>query len=202
MLARVEFADGTVWQGKALDVDTLKGTDGDDVLYGLGERNETFIGGRGNDQLKGGMGSDVYVWNPGDGNDVIIDFAKDKDVNVLRFGPGVSPSDVKATARGEDMVFVLGGGEEITVKNWRTDARYRLHRIEFSDGTAWRGEDIFSDAILGTEGDDNLKGTYRSETFTGGRGADLLRGAGGNDTYIWSPGDADQIGRASCRERV
>ena len=89
MVARIEFADGTVWQGESLDVDTLTGTDGDDALYGQDHRSETLVGGRGNDRLHGGGGSDTYVWNPGDGSDVIEDYAWGQDVNVLRFGPGV-----------------------------------------------------------------------------------------------------------------
>jgi len=157
MVARIEFADGTVWQGESLDVDTLTGTDGDDALYGQDHRSETLVGGRGNDRLHGGGGSDTYVWNPGDGSDVIEDYAWGQDVNVLRFGPGVAPSDVRVTGRGEDIAFVLGSGEEITVRNWRSDARYRLHRVEFPDGTVWRKEDILTDNILGTDGDDVLK---------------------------------------------
>ena len=48
-LSRVEFADGTVWNGKDMDTNTLRGTDGNDVLTGMNYIGETLIGGKGND---------------------------------------------------------------------------------------------------------------------------------------------------------
>jgi len=53
---------------------TLNGTDylqGDSIYGGLGD--DTLIGGEGNDYLEGGRGHDVYVWNTGDGFDVVRD---------------------------------------------------------------------------------------------------------------------------------
>ena len=55
------------------------GGNGDDTLLG-GSGNETFYGGRGNDTVDGnggtdtgflGRGDDVFIWDPGDGSDVV-----------------------------------------------------------------------------------------------------------------------------------
>ncbi|WP_422551398.1 calcium-binding protein [Methylovulum miyakonense] len=51
---------------------TLTGSDGKDILIGE-NGNDTLIGGEGDDVLIGGNGLDIYVWNTGDGSDIIID---------------------------------------------------------------------------------------------------------------------------------
>ncbi|MFH0783573.1 MAG: calcium-binding protein, partial [Pseudomonadota bacterium] len=55
-----------------LGVDSLYGGDGNDMLIGL-DGNDYLVGGKGDDILVGGKGLDTYVWNPGDGNDRIIE---------------------------------------------------------------------------------------------------------------------------------
>ncbi len=52
--------------------DSLQGFGGDDYLEG-GMGNDTLIGGVGDDTLNGGTGNDTYIYNPGDGNDSIIE---------------------------------------------------------------------------------------------------------------------------------
>ena len=53
--------------------DIINGGAGDDEIYG-GEDNDTINGGAGNDYLDGGPGNDTFVFEPGHGNDVIMDF--------------------------------------------------------------------------------------------------------------------------------
>ena len=43
---------------------------GDDMLIG-GDGNDTVIGGRGNDIAFLGDGNDTFIWNPGDGSDIV-----------------------------------------------------------------------------------------------------------------------------------
>src|SRR5262249_61112289 len=50
--------------------DTLIGSQGADTLLG-GGGDDTVIGGRGNDVASLGVGNDQFVWNPGDGSDVV-----------------------------------------------------------------------------------------------------------------------------------
>ena len=53
--------------------DIINGDAGDDEIYG-GEDNDTINGGEGNDLLDGGLGIDTFVFEPGHGNDHIMDF--------------------------------------------------------------------------------------------------------------------------------
>jgi Ca2+-binding RTX toxin-like protein len=87
---RIEFADGTIWDGRTLGTaladtlngtsgsdefhgaaggDVLSGNDGDDALYGEAD-NDTLNGGNGNDTLYGGSGNDTLNGNAGD--DIIV----------------------------------------------------------------------------------------------------------------------------------
>ena len=172
------------------------GSDGDDVLYD-DPRSTEITGGRGNDVLNGGRGGDVYIWNPGDGNDTIVNNGAWGVKNVLRFGPGVSPQDVSLRGEGNDLFVTFGGtGETITVKNWFVDSAGRLNSLEFSDGTVWdqgKIEGLRNKEIKGTDGDDRLEGACVDDILIGGKGDNELRGGGGNDTYVWNPGDGNDV---------
>ena len=50
--------------------DTLNGGDGNDILFG-GNGNDTVVGGKGADTAFLGNGNDTFIWNPGDGSDVV-----------------------------------------------------------------------------------------------------------------------------------
>ena len=50
--------------------DTILGSQGADVLIG-GDGDDLVIGGRGNDVALLGDGNDLFIWNPGDGSDVV-----------------------------------------------------------------------------------------------------------------------------------
>jgi Ca2+-binding RTX toxin-like protein len=71
--------------GQAGD-DTIEGGDGDDELIG-GDGSDAMTGGRGDDWLwSGGTGAKTYVFNPGDGNDLVLSAAGDRHI---RFGKPV-----------------------------------------------------------------------------------------------------------------
>lgn len=61
------------------DTDTLVGNVGDDTLSG-DLSGDILRGGEGNDVLIGGDGGDVFVFGPGDGENVISDFEDGVDV--------------------------------------------------------------------------------------------------------------------------
>lgn len=58
--------------------DTLVGHAGADRLLG-GEGADRLIGGAGNDRLFGGLGPDIFVFSPGSGIDVLLDFDGSSD---------------------------------------------------------------------------------------------------------------------------
>ncbi|XSC45562.1 Ig-like domain-containing protein [Bradyrhizobium sp. RDT10] len=53
--------------------DILRGEAGRDILFGE-NGNDTLAGGQGNDQLFGGQGNDTFVFQRGDGRDLVFDF--------------------------------------------------------------------------------------------------------------------------------
>ena len=73
-IEQVEFANGSSWDKSTLITKVAAlpymGTDGDDSLSGDDGAN-IFVGGKGNDTLEGSGGSETYLFNLGDGKDII-----------------------------------------------------------------------------------------------------------------------------------
>ena len=73
----------TIYGGKGNDSilgnagnDKLYGQAGNDKIYG-GKGADSLWGGIGNDTLTGGAGADTFIYNNGEGKDVITDFGDD-----------------------------------------------------------------------------------------------------------------------------
>ena len=106
--------------------DILNGGAGDDEIYG-GEDKDTINGGEGNDLLDGGPGADTFVFEPGNGNDHIMDFtdvddaAIDDRIDLSAFtngGSALTISDVSdaGTSVGNYVIDLTDfGGGMITV---------------------------------------------------------------------------------------
>ena len=101
--------------------DSLYGADGDDYLVGnagadklYGQNgNDTLWGGIGNDSLKGGDGADVFIYNAGEGKDVITDFADDDLLQITGKFSASYDSSKKTIA------FKVGStASAITLKNF------------------------------------------------------------------------------------
>ncbi|MDN2701266.1 hypothetical protein O0881_04550 [Janthinobacterium sp. SUN100] len=198
---RAEFADGSAWdvptvRGKVAAVPFV-GTDGNDVLEG-GQDNDVFIGGKGDDQLIGSSGSDTYVFGRSDGKDSISDDGTGSDVDTIRFGAGVSATDVVLARSGSSVVLtIIDTGDSISISNWNNES---IERVEFSDGTVWDHSLLMAKIGLlpyvGTDGDDILNGDDGANVFNGGKGDDLLTGSTGSDIYLFGRGD----GRDTIKE--
>ena len=147
--------------------DTLSGNSGNDVLYGLegsemlygkegsdylsglsgddylsaGAGDDTLEGGIGADTLEGGIGDDYYLFEKGDGKDLIIDAG---GVDTLYFGNTINSRDVLINEVGEDLVLTFGYDSEtsmdtidqITIKNWNVDD-FKLESFAFSSGESY-----------------------------------------------------------------
>jgi Ca2+-binding RTX toxin-like protein len=165
--------------------DVLEGGDGDDTLDGSSVWDpltdaDTFIGGRGDDRLSGGNGSDLYVYNRGDGSDTIYDngHLAAHGIDTLRFGAGIALSDLQffrtssnSLDTGDntesDLVILINGGpEQIRVGsffgNLWNDWKFQIERIEFANGATLDLNQITALAqpwgsastLTGTEGND------------------------------------------------
>ena len=114
--------------------DYLSGGADDDELYGYGG-SDILVGGTGNDKLVGGAGQDIYIFNKGDGSDIVIDNKAEK--NIIRFGEGVLSGDI--TLRLGSLMLDLGNGDAIHIENFNRDDVYNsvaIDSFEFADGSA------------------------------------------------------------------
>ena len=117
-----------------LGSDMMYGDAGNDTING-GAGNDTLVGGAGDDDLTGGDGIDTFVFGPGDGSDVIVDFvpgtavAADAQATTDRTDGdyidltafGIRPGDVRGllSERAGNVIVNLEdyGGGRITIQS-------------------------------------------------------------------------------------
>ncbi|MGJ8573381.1 MAG: calcium-binding protein [Hoeflea sp.] len=218
-LESIVFADGAEWSIDQVreKIFAEAQTSGDDTINGFGT-NDTLTGGAGNDALNGAGGNDTYIYARGDGNDTITEHWWNGGADRLIL-TDLDPGDVTIANNGRDLVLTVlettpgaGDGGTVTILDTISDGRERgVEAIVFADGTVWNRafytnpmNQAEGAPIIGTDGDDTLFGTEYAETITGGLGNDLIISANargdsnngasnGNDTYIYSRGDGNDI---------
>ena len=189
--------------------DYLDGGAGADTLD-AGQGNDVLIGGADIDVLNGGPGDDTYVFNVGDGtpdatghveaiddsegrNAVVFTDAWASSLTVQDDGAGNLIIGYSAS----DRVAVIGGVAGSVASYQFSDGQSLTagELVGQLSATAMSATDAQGHLVqLGGAGDDNLAASTAFATLSGGRGADILSGSGGNDTYLYSPGDgADRI---------
>src|SRR3546814_10706723 len=88
---------------------------------------------------------------------------------------------------------------EMRISDWSSDVCSSDLKLDGGYG---------NDTLFGFAGDDYLQGSAGDDRLDGGDGNDQISGNGGRDVILGGAGDdrlfgeADEIGRASCRERV
>jgi len=190
------FHDGTTLTSQQIEsMVVLRGTDGNDRLSGY-ETNDVIVGGKGDDYLDGQGGSDTYIFNLGDGQDIIYDSnwgVEGRD--IISFGNGIQVDDLSVIRKNYDLVVSIKGTQDsITITDWYMGEQNKIELITFSDGGTLSAGELEEMAIfIGTDGDDNLYGYELSDRFLGGKGNDVLDGQSGDDTYIFNLGDGQDI---------
>ena len=202
----------------------LEGSSGDDTLVGAGASdrisggtgNDTIHGAGGNDLLAGGAGDDTYLFNLGDGVDVIDDVATAAEGNTLVFGEGITLEGLnrRITFQDNTLIIRLGNqGDEVHLTGFDPSAAdvgpRAVQNFRFADGTTINYEQLventfivqgdsqddaltgtnMTDRLYGYEGFDRLVGGSGDDTLTGGTGNDELIGGEGNETYVFNLGD-------------
>src|SRR4051794_32480390 len=151
--------------------DTLLGGDGNDLLIG-GAGNDTVTGGRGNDTALLGTGNDRFIWNPGDGSDIV---EGQGGFDTLAFNGANIAERIDISANGDRALFTrdvaaitmdlhgieriefkaLGGADTITVNDLTgTDVKQVAVDLAGAGGIG----DGQADTVIvnGTAGDDHI----------------------------------------------
>ncbi|MEZ5898972.1 MAG: Ig-like domain-containing protein [Hyphomicrobiaceae bacterium] len=129
--------DAIFGTGNALR-NTIVGNDRDNILSG-GEGDDTLAGNGGDDILIGGNGGDGYVYEIGDGDDIVIELASDLGDDVLVFAGGILPEDllfVRDPSALNDLIVRFVEGGSITVLDYFT-APGTIEGAEFASGLVW-----------------------------------------------------------------
>ena len=189
---------------------TLNGGAGNDVILGS-HGNDTIIGGAGNDVLFGGAGNDLFIWNPGDGSDVVEGQA---GFDTLQFNGSNANENISISANGERatlfrdvgnvtmdlngveriQVAALGGADNIVVNDLAgTDVKQVAIDLAGSGGNGDGQSDTVT--VNGTNGNDRIDVTASGSVVTvNGLSAQvtidhaddgdrlLINGGAGNDT--------------------
>ncbi|MBI3140800.1 MAG: putative Ig domain-containing protein, partial [Rhodocyclales bacterium] len=149
VIEKFKFADGTEFTyeqllARGFDIaggaaqDTLCGTAVTDRIEGR-EGDDRIEGGRGDDRLAGGDGQDTYVLDAGDGTDVIVDAAENGVGNVIEFGAGVNPSDLRVDREGTSVTLRYGAdGDEVRIPGYDRSGRNGsavIEAVRFADGS-------------------------------------------------------------------
>ena len=144
----------------------LTGTAGADKLHGAGGI-DTIKGGAGNDYLAGGGKNDRLEGEAGD--------------DTLEGGPGADTLDGGANGIPGDTISYADSAEAVRVNLGRATA----------EGGDAEGDEITNvENILGSAGDDWLRGDTNDNVLTGWLGNDtLIGGGGGNDILRGGEGD-------------
>jgi Ca2+-binding RTX toxin-like protein len=174
-------------------------------------------GGPGNDDLRGDVtywgtgGNDTYVYNAGDGDDVLYDWVHNGSNDTLAFGPGIAPSDLVLSRLddwGDVRISFAGMAGSITIDNqWHGESG--IESFEFAGSAPWdkaafaaeyvrqqqsAGDDtifgsLLPDAPDGGGGDDYIETRDGNDVLTGGAGNDWLVGGENDDSLIGGPGN-------------
>ena len=197
-LFRIQEVFGSPYGG------TLRGTDGHDVFWTLGEGDYTIEGRGGSDDIYGQETAGTLILTGGLGDDHIESFGSGDD--NLNGGPdddrllSVDGNDTLDGDFGDD-VLIEGRGTNQLVGGHGTDTlRFDYHHsgmeVDLDTGTV-TGDGMAAtvstiEIVFGTLYEDSLYGDGLPNGLYGGRGDDLIDGRESNDGLDGGP-DQDEI---------
>jgi len=178
--------------------DLLVGGSGNDALYGQAGA-DTLQGGLGVDRLAGGSGADIYMFELGDGADIIASAnISDAEGDEVQLGAGIAASDLRFFRLADDSLLmrIAGTQDSILFERWFANGP-NITALRLNDNSLMDASDISAlaadvfggtagdDVLLGTIADDHIEGYAGNDIFDGGAGNDVLVGGDGNDTYLF-----------------
>ncbi|RRC96646.1 hypothetical protein EHS89_20965, partial [Amphritea balenae] len=119
-------------QTELINIAAIDGGAGNDYIKST-DQNDVLIGGTGNDRLLGGLGGDEYLFDEGDGQDVVYELNGGgiDDLDRIVFGQAETTDSLWFSRNGEDLVVdVIGSDDQVTIQRWFTHSRYQVEQIE------------------------------------------------------------------------
>jgi len=162
---------------------TINGGDGNDTITGSAG-NDLVNGGRGNDTARLGSGNDTFVWNPGEGSDVV---EGQGGIDTLQFNDAPADEKVDISANGSRAILfrdvgnvtmdlngverinvvALGGADTITVNDLtRTDVNQIAIDLGATPGNRQGDGQVDTVVINATSGDDTIIVTNNNGVVT------------------------------------
>ncbi|MBQ6297214.1 MAG: hypothetical protein IJK81_05925 [Selenomonadaceae bacterium] len=197
----------------------ILGGTGNDTLNGA-NGNDTLEGGKGNDFLTGGKGADVFVYNKGDGNDLITDYTEEDIIQIsndtiTKFTP--KNGNIILTLASKGKITVTGGADkfisyvdstgghtypdkESVIYNKNGTAAtitsyYSKDSFEPSDYSEYKSKLVTINAAEVTH-DLSITGNGNSNYITGTEQDDYIDGGKGKDTLYGNDGNDTLVGGA------
>ena len=188
--------DDTIVGGRFADI--LHGYEGNDQIHGnLG--NDRIIGGEGDDLIHGGAGADVYVYDLGDGNDIVNTTGDSIGLDAIEFGAGIGRQDVTISrTRDGDLHVYLAQGGSITIPRGFSHQSNQLAEIRFADGQVMTRAKILDATLTGGHDNDYILAPNKSSTLTGNDGNDEMIGSSFSDVLDGGNGDDVIHGRGGA----
>ena len=172
--------------------------------YDEADRFTYLKGGKGNDQIFGSFSDEIYLFELGDGDDIIVERALGEAYNnvlesfdILRFGEGVMVEEIEFQRFGEDLIIEhQNGTDRITVKHYFREYidgnnHHKINQFEFADGTTLTSEMV--ENRIHYYADPNAQQTVgyrdRDEYIHGHQGNDQIFAGSGNDVLYGDKGD-------------
>ena len=209
------FIDGSVEQENS----SISGGAGDDTITGSGNYI-TVNGGAGDDTIEINGSNNVYIYNNGDGNDIINMSTYD----TLIIGDGTGTYSTTTSASGYDVIVEVGDGQitlgdavsfetlnivgeyEETAVNWATVMTAGNSTLISADETVASGtdnadtittaaldNDTISRAVYGNAGNDVIQNAANNVTIDAGSGNDTITNTGSNVVYDYTKGNGNDV---------
>lgn len=155
---------------------SLRGNDGRDVL----------VGGAGDDGLNGSRGNDTYLFADGWGNDIVREeggkdtvVILDHELNDLRLERLVAGNMLKIYSKTSDDILTLWN-------NFAYNSNLGFEYLETSDARIRLDRGL---PLTGDDGDNSYQGTEHDDLIDLGKGNDWIYATGGRDTIIGGEGN-------------
>ncbi|MBQ5311851.1 MAG: hypothetical protein ILP19_07415 [Oscillospiraceae bacterium] len=132
-IEKAQFADGVVWTfDEMLAMARIEATDGDDT-FAIRDETHVLVCGKGNDNIRGYEVDDTYLYELGDGHDVIVDGSIwGKSYDTIIFGEGIDPNELNVEIDGNTIVISIPDTEDSV-----TITKGQIECFKFANGRVW-----------------------------------------------------------------